>query len=145
MHIISAIKNTFYKLIFGKKYITVKFDDDDRPREEFKSVKPQPIEENEINSDKLYELHEHERSLYLTHLSENICTAKIASAFNRGYKSTRIKLDMIALEGDLCGVREAILKNLLVSRVTFKKIKDNTYAILHFIMDNEGNYIQGER
>lgn len=144
MHIISAIKNTLYKLIFGKKYITVKFDDD-RPREEFKSVEPQPIEENEINSDKVYELHEYERSLYLTHLSENICTAKITSAFNKGYKSTRIKLDMRALEGDLSGVREAILKNLLVSSVTFKRIKDNTYAILHFIMDDEGNYIQGER
>lgn len=79
------------------------------------------------------------RDNYLNDLAGD-ALSRIDNAMGRHFKTTRVKLDMDLLAGSYKGVEGVILENCDYARsVTFKKIKDEVFAIIRIAFDTETN------
>ena len=79
------------------------------------------------------------RDNYLNDLAGD-AQSRIDNAMGRHFKTTRVKLDMDLLAGSYKGVEGVILENCDYARsVTFKKIKDEVFAIIRIAFDTETN------
>lgn len=71
-----------------------------------------------------------------------ICSGKVGSAMTNRYMSTRVPVDMIALEGSLDGVYEEILDNCpFVEKITIKTVSNKKYLVMHICHDSDGHYL----
>lgn len=75
------------------------------------------------------------RETYINKILIYQCKDKAVNAKVRGYKTTRVKLDENSLGGDMRGsdISEPILElcKTLVSRVTYKKVGNDHFVVLH--------------
>ena len=109
---------------------------EERLQDKLKDLKVEAPEGFDVLKDKV-----NTRDKYIRELAIN-CSTKVGSAMTNHFMSTRVPADMIALEGSLDGVFEAILDNSpFIDKISVRKIGDKKFLILHICHDEDGYYI----
>lgn len=104
--------------------------------DKLKDFKVEAPEGFDVLKDKVAARDKYIRELAIT------CSAKVGSAMTNHYMSTRVPVDMIALEGSLDGVYEAILDNSpFIEKITVKTVSNKKYLVMHICHDSEGHYL----
>lgn len=81
---------------------------------------------------------------YLNNLAKE-ATFKVSDAMINGFLSTRIQIDMVRLEGNVEGLATSIMAhNPYVRKVTYRKIGDKRYAVLHIAHNEDKSYATRE-
>ena len=137
--------NRRFKFLFnrgkaGKKLTLTPVKDEpkqeERLQDKLKDLKVEAPEGFDVLKDKVNARDKYIRELAIA------CSTKVGSAMTSHFMSTRVPADMIALEGSLDGVFEAILDNSpFIDKISVRKIGDKKFLILHICHDEDGHYI----
>ena len=137
--------NRRFKFLFnrgkaGKKLTLTPVKDEpkqeERLQDKLKDLKVEAPEGFDVLKDKVNARDKYIRELAIT------CSTKVGSAMTNHFMSTRVPVDMIALEGSLDGVYEAILDNSpFIEKITVKTVSNKKYLVMHICHDSEGHYL----
>lgn len=106
--------------------------------EKIDGLKTEDILESNINH-KIFD-----RSDYLNSLAKE-ASLKVSDAMLNGFLSTRILIDMVRLDGNVEGLATSIMAhNPYVRKVTYRKIGDKRYAVLHIAHNEDKTYATRE-